>query len=192
MPRRGIDYDTIICTASVLADTEGLDDVTLAAVAEKLNIRVPSLYNHVKGLSGLRQGLALAGVQELSSRLGKAAMGRAGDEAIRAVFQAYLVFARTRPGLYEASLSAPDPDNHQVQEAAQEVLDTLLRVLREYRLADDEALHAVRGLRSIAHGFVSLEAKGGFGLDLDRDESFTKLQEYFIVGLRSQLSKDSF
>ncbi len=47
-------------------------------------------------------------------------------------------------------------------------------------------LHAVRGLRSIVPGFVTLEGAGGFGLPLDLDESFRRLVAAFVKGLRTE------
>jgi hypothetical protein len=49
----------------------------------------------------------------------------------------------------------------------------------------DDRLHAVRGLRSLVHGFVSIEADGGFGLALDTDESFSRAVETYVAGLRA-------
>lgn len=46
-------------------------------------------------------------------------------------------------------------------------------------------IHAVRGLRSIVHGFATLEAGGGFGMPLDRDESFLRLLRAYLAGLRT-------
>jgi hypothetical protein len=48
----------------------------------------------------------------------------------------------------------------------------------------DDAVHAVRGLRALVHGFVTLETAGGFGFPLDRDESFRRLLATFAAGLR--------
>ena len=76
-----------------------------------------------------------------------------------------------------------DADDHELQEVGREVIEVILAVLAAYKLRGDEALHAVRGLRSIVHGFVSLEAAGGFGLPLDLDESFRRLVQMFIRGL---------
>jgi hypothetical protein len=36
-------------------------------------------------------------------------------------------------------------------------------------------VHAARGLRSALHGFVTLEAGGGFGFPLDLDDSYDRL-----------------
>jgi hypothetical protein len=59
-------------------------------------------------------------------------------------------------------------------------------VLEPYRLGEDAAIHAVRGLRSIVHGFATLELAGGFGLALDRDESFLLLLRAYVAGLRAR------
>jgi hypothetical protein len=68
------------------------------------------------------------------------------------------------------------------------VVDTFLNKIAwpPYGLADEAAIHGVCGLRSIAHGFVTLELAGGFGLALDRDESFRRLLHAYVAGLRTQ------
>ena len=43
----------------------------------------------------------------------------------------------------------------------------------------DDAVHAIRALRSAVHGFAAIEAAGGFALAVDRDASF----EYLIARL---------
>ncbi len=63
-------------------------------------------------------------------------------------------------------------------------ISLLLLILGSFGLAGDEALHTVRGLRSLLHGFVSLELAGGFGLDLDLDDSFERLLSTFIDGIK--------
>lgn len=50
-------------------------------------------------------------------------------------------------------------------------------------VSGEEAIHAARGLRSVAHGFATLEEGGGFGMDVDADESFRRLVRAFVDGL---------
>jgi len=176
----------IVQKAAQIADEQGLHNLTLAAVATKLGVRLPSLYNHIGGLANLNLGLAALGLRELGAQLSKAAVGKTGDEAIIAIANAYRVFAHTRPGLYEATLHAPDPDDDEMQTEAKNVVDILLTVLQPYELSDDDALHVVRGLRSIAHGFVSLEAAGAFGHALTLDESYHQLISTFMQGLKAK------
>jgi hypothetical protein len=52
-------------------------------------------------------------------------------------------------------------------------------------MTEEAALHAIRGLRSVLHGFASLEQKGGFGLPLDLDVSFRLLVDAFLTGLHT-------
>jgi hypothetical protein len=40
------------------------------------------------------------------------------------------------------------------------------------------------------HGFVSLEQKGGFGLFIDRNESFRLLIDTYLVGLHRKEQED--
>lgn len=184
-PRIGLDLHTILQAATEMADTHGLEEVTLASLAQKLDIRSPSLYNHVNGLPGLRKKLAVYGLEQLLSVTTQAAVGRSGDDAVRAIGDAYVTFARTHPGLYDATLRAPDRNDPDVQRAGGEIVDLAIRVLNAYDLQGDAAIHAVRGLRSILHGFASLEQRGGFGLPLDLDVSLRLLLDTFIAGIHT-------
>ena len=185
MPRRGLDRAAVVAAAAALADAEGLEHLTLARLAERLEVRTPSLYNHVGGLKGLRRELAVHGLRELARRLERAAVGKAGDDALVALAHAYRDFAREHPGVYAATLPSPEPDDAEWATVGAEVVGIVLAVLAGYGLEGEEALHAVRGLRSLLHGFVSLEAVEGFRLPLDHDESFRRLLQVFIAGLRS-------
>ncbi|MBU7317478.1 TetR/AcrR family transcriptional regulator [Paenibacillus oleatilyticus] len=182
-PRIGLDLPTILQAAVEIADTRGLEEVTLASLAQKLDVRSPSLYNHVNGLSGLRSKLAVYGLEQLLHVMTQAVVGRSGDDAVRELGKAYVTFARAHPGLYDATLRAPDPQDEEVRRLAGETVDLVIRALQAYELKDDAALHAVRGLRSLLHGFSSLEQRGGFGLPLDLDVSFRLLLDTFLAGL---------
>src|SRR6188508_163273 len=106
----GLDRQQVIEEAAALADEDGCDAVTLAALATRLGVRSQSLYAHVDGLDGLRRDLAVLGQQQLADALGLAVMGRAGEEALRALCDAYAQFAAERPGLYACTLRAPNGD----------------------------------------------------------------------------------
>ena len=70
-------------------------------------------------------------------------------------------------------------------EAAQQLVDVVVAVLRGYGLADEDAIHAVRVIRASLHGFVALETGGGFGIPLDLDESYARLVSTLDRGLRA-------
>lgn len=181
--RRSLTRDAVVRAAAELLDAAPGREPTLGQLAARLGVRVPSLYNHVDGQEGLRRELALLGLRELRERLAHAAIGKAGDAALLAIGEAYRAFARERPGLYPATLRAARPGETAQAEAGAEIIDVLRIVLEPYGLTEEETLHAIRGLRGVAHGFVSLELAGGFGIPLDLDESFDRLLRTFIAGV---------
>ncbi|MCQ3975087.1 MAG: TetR family transcriptional regulator, partial [Anaerolineae bacterium] len=119
-------------------------------------------------------------------RISRAAIGKAGGAALIAVGQAYRRYVLEHPGVYTASVRAPAPDDIEMQQVSQTIIEVLLAVLEPYGLDEESAIHAIRGLRSIAHGFTTLELAGGFGLALDRDESFMGLLRAYVVGLGAE------
>ncbi|HZH60894.1 MAG TPA: WHG domain-containing protein [Metabacillus sp.] len=189
MPRIGLDLKTILQAATVLADKEGLDAVTLASLAKKLNIRPPSLYNHVEGLGGLRKKLAVHGLEVLYDRLAKASIGKSKDEAVHSLSDAYIEFAREHPGIYELTLHSSDQEDQELQRVSRKIVELIVQILSGYGLEDDESIHAVRGLRSILHGFSSLEQKGGFGLPLNTDKSLHLLIDSYLAGIHKMKQK---
>jgi AcrR family transcriptional regulator len=187
VPRAGLDHDAVVAAAATIADAEGLDAVTLSRVAAALGVKSPSLYNHVEGRDGLVRGIALLGLAELAATLREAAVGRSGDDALLAAAQAYRTYVKEHPGRYAAGgIAAPAPDDVAHQQAGATVIDIIMSVLRGWDLTDDDAIHAVRGIRATVHGFATLETSGGFGLRQDVDESFTRLIAALAAGLRGR------
>jgi AcrR family transcriptional regulator len=182
---RGLTQEQVVERATELADADGFGALTLAALARRLGVRTPSLYNHVDGLPDLRRRLGLRGLRELAERLRDATLARGGDEGLLALAIAYRGFAREHPGLYEAVQQAPAAGDDERAAAAAGTLAPLFAVLRSYGLEGDDAVHAARGVRSALHGFAELELGGGFGIDLDLDESYRRLAETMSAGLHS-------
>lgn len=181
MPRAGLDPDAIVDAAAEIADRDGLQQLSLAKLAGQLGVRSPSLYAHVDGLDDLRRRIAVRGAQALTTELQVAAAGVSGADALRAIALAYRGFAARHPGIYASLQPARAPD-----EAFTRLIDVVAAVLRGYGLTGDDAVHAVRIIRSALHVFVSLELEGGFGLKLDRDETFERLIRALDQGLRAR------
>jgi AcrR family transcriptional regulator len=183
--RAGLDTAAVVQAGAALADEEGLAELTFARLAERLGVRTPSLYNHVAGLDGLRRELALRGARDLGTRLARATIGRSGDDALVALGHAYRAFAKEHPGLYAAVQLAPAPGDAEWGAAGAEVVGIVVAALGGYGFAEEEALHVVRGLRSLMHGFAMLEIGNGFGLPLDLDESYRRLMRIYTAGLHA-------
>jgi AcrR family transcriptional regulator len=158
MPRMGLDAGRVVEAAAGIADAEGLEAVTLARVAGDLGVRAPSLYNHVDGRSDLLRAIAAAA-------------------------RAHRAYARAHPGRYAVTVVSPAGDDEEHRAAASEAVDVLLAVMRGWDLEGDDAIHAVRAFRSAVHGFVAIEAAGGFGMPVDVDASFDRLVATLVGGL---------
>jgi len=134
-------------------------------------------------LPGLKHDLALYCLRDVLNHLLRATIGKSRAEAIFAFANAYRAYARETPGRYALTLQAPDPRDRELQAIAQQIIEVALAILAPYKLGEEEAIHAIRGLRSIVHGFISLEGAGGFAMPIDLDASFHWLINVFVAGL---------
>ena len=188
-PRSNLTKQTVVQAAADLINAEGLEALSLGRLAKELGIRTPSLYNHVDGLPGLMRELSILNARNLADRLSEAAIGQSGPESVRAVMQAMRAYIKEYPGLYlstvRASGTQAEADPELEQEEARSV-KVGMAVMASFGLEGEEAVHALRGLRSLVHGFATLEISGGFGIPLDLDESFSRLVDLFIAGLEYQ------
>jgi AcrR family transcriptional regulator len=185
VPRAGLDPDRVIGEAASIADAQGLDAVTLARVAQALGVKPPSLYNHVAGRDGLVRGIALLGLGELAAALREAAIGRSGDDAVQATAQAYRAYVLQHPGRYAAgAITAPADGDDEHKAAAAAILEIMRGIFRAWDLQGEDEVHALRAFRAAVHGYATLEAAGGFGIDVDVDASFRRLIAALAQGLQ--------
>ena len=184
----GLELEDIVASAARMADGEGLSATTLTAIAADLGIRTPSLYNHVDGIQGVHRLLAMHGARVLLETFQTAAEGLTGSPALRAIARADRSFAMEHPGLYEAFLPAPGPDDDpELYQALAEPVFFVAHVLLEMGLPQSRAIHLIRALRSLLHGFLDLESKAGFGIPVDVEDSFAVAVELMIKGIESEI-----
>jgi AcrR family transcriptional regulator len=174
----------VVAAAAGLADEVGPANLTMGLLAERLGVRAPSLYKHVSGQADLNRRIAALALTELGDALRDALQGRSGRDALAAAARTIRAYVVRHPGRYAATirLNAHSPDDPVVAAGAR-VLESLSAVLAGYRLDPADAVHALRLLRSLFHGFAVLEAAGGFEMDTDVDESFAWLIGFVDRGL---------
>ncbi|EWM67310.1 transcriptional regulator [Micromonospora sp. M42] len=143
--------------AAVLADEAGYEKLTLAALAARLGVALPSLYKHVRGVDALHQQLAVLATAEIADVLTTAAAGRAGGDALRAVAAAYRAYARQHPGRYPAAQRAPDPADAEHLAAGERAVGAIRAILLGYGLDGGDALRAV----AAAYRAYALRRAGG-------------------------------
>src|SRR5689334_18593787 len=124
MPHRaGLGQALVVEVAAKLVDEEGIEQLSLGRLAERLGVRTPSLYNHVAGLPGLKHDLALYCLRDLRERITRATIGKSRAEAIFAFADAYRDYAREMPGRYALTLQAPAPDDQELQAMARQTVE---------------------------------------------------------------------
>lgn len=189
MPRAGLDPQTVTELALAVVDdggARGWDDLTLAAVAARAGVAVPSLYKHVPGLPALRRRVALVCIDQLGSTLATARAGHAQPvAALRAMAHAARGMAHSHPGRYQAAQGSweRDPDAADLHAAAARAVEQISSTLHASGVPADRLVDAVRAFRAAVHGFVALELAGGFGLPDDVDRSYAFLVDRLAAGL---------
>ena len=185
MPRAGLSSAAVTQTGAALADETGLELLSMGLVAERLGVKTPSLYKHVDSIADLTHRIGVLAMNELADAIRDAIAGRAASEALFAAAQAMRTFVNEHPGRYDASNAArPTGPEDPLLPAARRVLGSLSAALGGFRLDPTHEIHALRMVRSMLHGFATLEHSGGFMIDTDIDESFTWMITLIDQGLK--------
>lgn len=190
MPRAGLTPASVAEAGATLADEIGLDHLSMGLLAERLGVKTPSLYKHVTSQADLTHRIAVLAMTELGDAIRDATQGRASSDALTAAAQAARAYVKDHPGRYAASNAAhPTGPDDPLIPASSRVLTSLSAVLYGYRLEASQEIHALRALRSMIHGFATLEATGAFQIETDVNESFSWLINLIDHGLLADRSQ---
>ncbi len=186
MPRAGLTPAIVAEAGAALADEVGFAQLSMGLVAERLGVKTPSLYKHVTSQADLVHRIAVQAANELADSIRDATQGRAGSEAFTAGAQAMRRYVKEHPGRYAAGNAArPAGPDDPLTAALDRVLASWAAMLHGYRIDPGQEIHALRMLRTMLHGFATLEAANGFRIDADVEDSFTWLIDFVDRGLRS-------
>lgn len=185
MARAGLTTERLVRAGAELADEVGFDRVTVSALARRFDVKAASLYSHLRNSQDLKTRIALFALEELADRAAAALAGRAGKDALAALANVYRDYAREHPGRYDATRMRLDPETAAASAGVRHA-QMARAVLRGYDLAEPDRTHAVRLLGSVFHGYVSLEAAGGFGHSApDARETWTRILDALDALLRN-------
>jgi len=148
-----ISRDAVLATALRLADEQGLEAVTMHAVARSLRVTPMALYRHVDGKNALLDGL----VELLLTEYPLPPGGGRWDERLTALAAGIRDTARRHPAVFPLLLTRPA-----VTPAARAVRDTVQSALREGGLPEAEVARAERLISTVVLGFAASEAAGHF------------------------------
>jgi AcrR family transcriptional regulator len=176
--------DAILAAARSLLEEEGLDAVTMAAVATRVGVRAPSLYKHLRDRTELVSGVIAVAAAELTEELALSSAVADPPARVRAIASSYRAFARRNPRAAALMFADLGPDlpipQAELARSARPVLEVATALA-----GDDHALPAARALTAFVHGFTSMESAGAFRLGGDVDAAFGLGIDALIRGLGS-------
>ncbi|MFB7935235.1 MULTISPECIES: TetR/AcrR family transcriptional regulator [Streptomyces] len=185
MARVGLTPERLTEAGAELADEVGFDEVTVSALARRFDVKVASLYSHVRNSQDLRTRIALLALADMADRAADALAGRAGKDALAALADVYRDYAREHPGRYAAAQLRLDPQTAAASAGVRHAQMTRA-LLRGYDLTEPDQTHAVRLLGSVFHGYVSLELGGGFSHSApDTDATWARIIDALDTLLRN-------
>lgn len=184
--KKGLSKDLIVQTAVAMIAEQGLEAFSLRELAARLEVRPASLYNHVANIDDLYTSVAFVVMEALRETLTAAVHGRQGDEAVRALAAAYYRYGKENPELYKTVIAMRLKEGDAIAEPFHALLGPFYEVLAAYGLSDVEATAMQRLLRSLIHGFLTLEEAGYFTKPVvDTEASFALAVQNVIDGLHA-------
>jgi AcrR family transcriptional regulator len=160
----------IVTVARELLEQEGPEGLSMRRIADRLGIRAPSIYKHLRDKQALEAALISVGLAE-AAELFEAAVRR-GPDPLTALGAAYRDFALRHPHLYRLMTDRPLP---------RELLAPGVEARAAWPVV--EAVggdpDAARAAWAFAHGMVVLELNGRFPPDADLDAAWRRGLEGF-------------
>ncbi len=152
-----ITKEAVITAASEIADNDGLSKLSLKVVAEKLNIKTPSLYNHIDSLDDLMREVAHKGMRTMNDQMTQAGIGNSGDTAIKSISAAYLNYATAHPGIYETIQWAHWHGNSEAAAIFDNYKALLEKLILSCSFKTQKTDEIMSLLMSMLHGYSSME-----------------------------------
>jgi AcrR family transcriptional regulator len=184
--RAGLTPATVTEAGATLADEIGFAQLSMGLLAERLGVKTPSLYKHVAGQADLVHRIAVLAGNELADAIRDATQGRAGRDAFTAGARAMRVYVKQHPGRYAAGNAARStgPDDPLIA-AIDRVLASWAAMVRGYEINPGHEIHVLRMVRTMLHGFATLEVASGFQIDVGVEDSFTWMVDFIDHGLQA-------
>lgn len=162
--------DALLQAAARIAAREGLQGLTLRAVAREAGVSHAAPAHHFGDITGLISELVAIGFRSFSAALSEAAASAASPEAAaEARARAYVAFARDNPCLFQLMFRTERLDHSRpaLREAATSAFLNLARVVGERRHETVEPEHLtlaqaadIARVWSMVHGFAMLYLDG--------------------------------
>jgi AcrR family transcriptional regulator len=171
----------VVAAGRAILERDGLDALTMQAVADAVGVRAPSLYKRVAGRDTLVRLVVDQAALELADEVDDAVRGADPAADLRAVADAFRRFALRNPAAYPLLF---DPRQGGMSDDARDRSSEAVRRVSAALAGEEHALAGARMVVAWAHGFVSMELAGAFRLGGDVDDAW----DFALRGLVAALS----
>jgi AcrR family transcriptional regulator len=177
------DRETIIETARMLIERDGVEHLSLGNVASELGIKAPSLYRHIESKSALLQAVIEHTYLSLFSAYDEA-LENAGEDPAEQLLKLVLAqysFAHANPNTYMLAYAAQNPELRAEPQMLLERAVTIQKIIVQIS-GEEKSLPALRGLLAITHGYIMLELNGQFQRGGDLSLTFEEIVKAYLQG----------
>ncbi len=162
MAKKGLTRELIVETAVRLVEQTGRRGISVRELAEALDVKPASLYNHIAGMDDVMSQVGLWAVERRTEAQLAAIQGKTRLDALLALADTYRAFAMEHRELDRIIMGLQRNYSPVLPQANQEILLPIRQVLEDYELSEEQRLHWCRALRAVMHGFCFHEHIGIF------------------------------
>lgn len=170
-----------MAAARAILERDGVEGLTMRAVADTVGVRAPSLYKHVRDRGDLVRLVLDETVQDLGDRL-RGVPDADPRARLRWFANEFRAFALERPAafglLFAALPEAWRADPTANAQAVRPLIETAAELV-----GPDHALDASRALTAACVGFLTMELAGAFRLGGSVDDAWAYLVETLVTAL---------
>lgn len=183
-----ISKEKVIQITSDLVDKEGLNNVSLKTVAEKLGIRTPSLYNHITSFDNLLREVAHNGMRAMNEQMTQAVIGNSGVIAIKIASGAYFKYMIAHPGVYETIQWATWHGNNETSEIFDNYKSLLLKLLYSCNLKQEKTKEILDLLIGVLHGYTTMQLGKAFSKPEETTNGLLEAIDTVFLGIAQKYS----
>ena len=189
----------LLQAAEIVLERDGLQGLTLRAVAREAGVSHAAPTHHFGDLTGLLSELAAIGFRRFGMTMGQAGAidGTPGEKAM-ARARAYVAYAKAKPGMYglmfrTERLDMTRPSLHEAANASFAGLTRAIGAKRHEEIADDhlsmDQAADIAHAWSMVHGYTMLMLDGRLKDILERLPDGTDAETLLVAMLKSTVTQ---
>ena len=154
-----------------------------------MDIRTPSLYNHIEGLDDLLREVAHNVMRTMNERMCRTAIGKSGDTAIRYVGIEYLNFMIEHPGVYETIQWATWHGNEETAKIYEDYTNLLTTLILSIHLKAPKVEDILNLLTGMLHGYATLQLRSAFIRPEETRNGLCDAMDTLLLGIHQKYDR---